>query len=72
MNTNPYKSPKQKLVTRLLFSVVCVYFGYLQITRTEIHGVPAGPEIRGGIVFICVAIVAAVITILLYKKETRK
>ncbi len=47
MNSNPYKGPKQKLVTRLLFSVVCVYFGYLQITRTEIHGVPAGPDIQG-------------------------
>ena len=72
MGPNPYKNPKQKLVIRLLFSVACVYFGYLQITRHEIHGVPASPNIPGGLAYIGVAIVVTIIVLLVYKKEIKK
>jgi divalent metal cation (Fe/Co/Zn/Cd) transporter len=71
MNPNPDISPKQKLVVRLGFSFVLLFFAGTVMRKHEVHGVMAEPNIPAGLIMIAIAIMAAVIVILVYRNEIK-
>ena len=72
MPSNPNASPNQKIALRLLACLLCATFGFTQMRTHDVHGIPAGPDIQGGLFFVGIAIVAALICLLIYRSETKK
>jgi hypothetical protein len=71
MGPNPNKSPKQKLIIRLGFSVVLLYFAGMVMRKHDVHGVMVDPNIPAGITAIAFAVIVAIIVILVYKNEIK-
>jgi hypothetical protein len=67
----PNASPKQKITVRLLACLLCATFGFSQMRTHDVHGAPEGPNIPGGLFFIGIAVVAALICLLIYRSEKK-
>ena len=71
MRPIPNKTPNQKLVVRLAFSVFVLVFAGTVMRKHEVHGVMTDPNIPVGITAIAIAVIVAVIVIMVYRNEIK-